>query len=196
MASIVAAGLAFGNGSAAAAVDNSSSIVDRAQRTVEAIQADTTIDSVPPLDSNPLTREWFHNGSAGFKISGPDASDWKGHITFGYQVGYPATVGGKIKFEYSTPGLGVDLGGADIGVLKIDSLIPKAGVQLEAGFGPGIQTIECAGGDVSGTEGFIRLSGFHATITGVLGQTNIRPFVKLVSADGDTVITYGKPWTL
>lgn len=90
----------------------------------------------------------------------------------------------------------MDLGGADIGVLKIDSLIPKAGVQLEAGFGPGIQTIECAGGDVSGTEGFIRLSGFHATITGVLGQTNIRPFVKLVSADGDTVITYGKPWTL
>ncbi|MEV0293569.1 MspA family porin [Nocardia sp. NPDC050710] len=196
MASAVASGLVFGNGAAAAAIDSSTTIVDRGDRTIEAIQADTRIDFVPPLDGNPLTREWFHHGEAAFKISGPRAEDWSGHITIGYQVGYPATLNGKIRFEYSTPGLGLDLGGSDGGLLKLDGLIPRAGIQLEVGFGPGIQTIECAGGDISGTDGFIRMSGFHGTVTGVLGQTNIRPFVMIVSSSGDTVITYGKLWTI
>ncbi|WP_431950989.1 MspA family porin [Nocardia lijiangensis] len=196
LASVLAAGLVFGNGSAAAVIDSSNTIVDREDRAVEAIQADTRIDFVPPLDGNPLTREWFHHGEAAFKISGPHAEDWRGRITIGYQVGFPATLNGKIRFDYSTPGLGVDLGGGDGAVLKIDSLIPRLGLQVEVGFGPGIQTIECASGEISGTSGFLRMSGFHGTVTGVVGPTNIRPFVMVVGASGDTVITYGRLWTL
>lgn len=194
LASILATGLTLGNGSAVAAVDSSNSIVDQSSRSVEAIQSDTRIDFVPPLDGNPLTREWFHNGTAAYRISGPDADKWSGHITIGYQVGFPATLNGRLKFEYSTPGLGVDLGNDS--VLKIDSLIPRAGIVLEVGFGPGIKTVEVAGADVSGAEGFLRLGSFHGTVTGVLGPTNIRPFVAVSSSSGDTVITYGQLWTI
>ncbi|MGW4364201.1 MspA family porin [Nocardia takedensis] len=193
---VLVCGPVLSAGPAAAGVDSSTVILDSAGRTVEAVQADTRIDFVPPLDGNPLTREWFHDGAAAFQVTGPDAENWHGRITLGYQVGYPATVTGRLRFQYSTPGLGVDLGGADGGLLKIDSLIPKAGVELEVGFGPGIQSFECAAGDISGTSGFIRMAGFHGTVTGVFGPTNIRPFVRIVSANGDTVITYGRTWSI
>ncbi|MFI9508331.1 MspA family porin [Nocardia sp. NPDC052566] len=196
IATVAATGLVLGNGTATAAIDSTSTIVDHGDRAIEAIQSDTRIDFVPPLDGNPLTREWFHAGEAAYRISGPRAEDWTGHITIGYQVGYPATLNGKIKFQWYTPGLGMDLGGDNGALLKLDGLIPRLGLELEVGFGPGIQTIECAGGDISGVEGFIRMSGFHGTVTGVLGQTTIRPFVRVVSSSGDTVITYGRLWTI
>ncbi|WP_330254636.1 MspA family porin [Nocardia sp. NBC_00565] len=196
LASVLVSGLACTTGTATAAIDSSSQIIDRQDRTVEAIQSDTRIDFVPPLDGNPLTREWFHNGEASYRVSGPNAQDWSGHITIGYQVGYPATFSGRIKFQWYTPGLGLDLGGTEGGGLRLFDLIPRAGVELEVGFGPGIQTFECTGGDVSGVEGFIRMSGFHGTVTGVLGQTTIRPFVRVISANGDAVYTYGRLWTI
>ncbi|MFD0363297.1 MspA family porin [Nocardia sp. GCM10030253] len=196
MASVVASGLIFANGTAAAAIDSTNQVVDHSDRMVEAIQSDTRIDFVSPLDGNPLTREWFHNGEAAFRISGPNADDWTGHITVGYQVGFPATLNGKLRFEWSSPSLGLDLGGSEGAVLKLNDLIPRGGIQLEVGFGPGIQTVECAGGDVSGSSGFIRMSGFHGTVTGVLGPTNIRPFVQVVSSSGDVVVTYGRLWTI
>ncbi|PXX58371.1 MspA protein [Nocardia tenerifensis] len=196
VATIVASGLAFGMGAAGAVVDSSSQIVDQKDRSIEAVQSDTRIDFVPPLDGNPFTREWFHNGEASFKVTGPNADDWRGHITIGYQVGYPATLSGRLKFGYSTPGLGADLGGDSGVLLKLDGLIPRAGIELEVGLGPGIQTVECAGGDISGTSGFIRMSGFHGTVTGVVGQTTIRPFVKVASGSGDTVYTYGRLWAI
>ncbi|WP_378742152.1 MspA family porin [Nocardia brasiliensis] len=196
IATVVASGLVFGTGAAGAVVDSSNQIIDQQDRSIEAIQSDTRIDFVPPLDGNPLTREWFHNGEAAYRVAGPNAHDWRGHITIGYQVGYPATLSGKLKFNYSTPGLGVDLGGGDGAILKLDGLIPRAGVEIEVGFGPGIQTVECAGGDISGAAGFLRMSGFHGTVTGVVGQTTIRPFVKVVSSSGDAVYTYGRLWTI
>lgn len=196
MATAMASGLAFGTGAAGAQVDSSNQVVDHSDRTVEAIQSDTRIEFVPPLDGNPLSREWFHNGEASYRISGPNAAGWEGRISIGYQVGFPATLNGKLRFEYSTPGLGLDLGGGDGAILKLNDLIPRAGIELEVGFGPGIQTVECASGQVSGAEGFIRMSGFHGTVSGVLGKTTIRPFVSVVSASGDTVVTYGQLWTI
>ncbi|MCM6772181.1 MspA family porin [Nocardia sp. CDC159] len=189
VAAAAAVGLFTGVGTATAGVDSSNSIVDDGDRTVAAIAEDTRIEFVPPLDGNPLTREWFHHGRAGFRITGPDADEWRGHITIGYMVGFPATLNGKIKFQYQTPGLSLELGSEP--KLNFFDLIPRAGVELEVGFGPGIKTIDCTGGDIAGPEGFIRMSGFHGTVTGVLGPTTIRPYVKLTSADGDMVVTYG-----
>ncbi|MFJ2668793.1 MspA family porin [Nocardia fluminea] len=127
-----AVGLALGAGSAAAVIDSSSIVLDGENRTVEAIQSDTRIDFVAPLDGNPLTREWFHS----------------------------------------------------------------AGIELAAGFGPGVQEVEVVGGEIAGAEGVLRLSGFHGTVTGVLGQTNVRPFVRIVGSSGDTVVTYGKTFSI
>ncbi|APE33227.1 porin [Nocardia mangyaensis] len=192
VATAVAVGLTLGNGPASAEIDSTAHIVDGDGLTIEAIQEDTRIEFVPPLDGNPLTREWFHNGTAAFKISGEDADEFEGEITVGYQVGYPASFDGKLTFAWSTPGLEIDFDGGG----TIDSLIPQAGVELEVGFGPGLETVEAATGEISGDEGFIRMHGFHGTVTGVVGPTNIRPFVTVTSANGDSVTTYGKPWTL
>ncbi|MGV9414117.1 MspA family porin [Nocardia sp. NPDC003693] len=189
VAMAIGVGLAVGTSTSVAGIDSSNSIVDRQERTVEAIASDTRIDFVPPLDGNPLTREWFHNGKAAFRVSGPKAEDWSGELTLGYQVGYPATLNGKLRFQWWTPNLGVEIG-TDPGV-TVNNLLPQAGVEIEAGFGPGIQTVAAASGEVSGLEGFIQMSGFHGTVTGVLGQVTIRPWVKIVSSNGDTVITYG-----
>ncbi|MFE3317750.1 MspA family porin [Nocardia sp. NPDC059195] len=194
MASAVAVGLVMGAGSAAAGIDSSSVVLDGKNRTVEAIQSDTRIDFVAPLDGNPLTREWFHSGAASYLVIGPEAEAWSGRITIGYQVGYPATLDGRIKFEWSTPGSSVEIGSDPSAT--IDGLIPRAGIELAVGFGPGIQEVEVAGGDISGAEGVLRLSGFHGTVTGVLGQTNVRPFVKIVGSGGDTVVTYGKTFSI
>ncbi|MGY0498752.1 MspA family porin [Nocardia sp. FBN12] len=194
MVSAVAVGLTMGAGAAGAGIDASSTVLDGKDRTVEAIQSDTRIDFVAPLDGNPLTREWFHSGAASYRISGPDAEAWSGHIIIGYQVGYPATLDGKLRFEWSTPSLGIEIGSDPSATF--DGLIPTAGIELTVGFGPGIQEVEVAGGDIAGTEGVLRLSGFHGTVTGVLGQTNVRPFVKIVSSSGDTVVTYGKTFSI
>ncbi|WP_433574766.1 MspA family porin [Nocardia brasiliensis] len=195
LAAAAAAILTLSAGPAAAAVDSSSHIIDHADRTVEAIQSDTRIDFVAPLDGNPLSREWFHHGTAAYRITGPGADDWHGKIVLGYQVGYPATLDGRLKFHYSTPGLGLEFG-ADGPLLKLDDLIPQVGVELEVGFGPGIETVECASAEISGSEGLFRLAGFHGTVTGVLGPTTIRPFVEVVSSAGDTVYTYGRVFTI
>ncbi|WP_026343766.1 MspA family porin [Nocardia sp. BMG111209] len=188
------AALVLGAGIGGAAVDSTSSIVDHDQRTIQAVEADTRIDFVPPLDGNPLTREWFHSGRAGFRITGDHQDDWHGHLTVGYMVGYPATLDGKLRLQYQTPGLEVEVGTAT--QLDIFDLIPRLGVEMSVGFGPGIQTVECAGGDISGAEGYIQMSGFHGTVTGVVGRVTIRPFVKVTSNSGDTVITYGSTATL
>lgn len=195
VATAVAVGVTLGNGPASAEIDSTAHIVDGSGLTIEAIQQDTQIDFVPPLDGNPLSREWFHNGTAAFKISGEDADEFEGEITVGYQVGFPASFDGKITFGWSTPGLELELDSGG-GAATLDSLIPQAGIELEVGFGPGIETIEAATGEISGEDGFIRMHGFHGTVTGVLGPTNIRPFVTVTSANGDSVTTYGQPWTI
>lgn len=194
IAAALTVGLALGTGYGAAGIDSSNSIQDRQDRTVEAIQSDTRIDFVAPLDGNPLTREWFHNGTAAYRVTGPHADDWSGHITLGYQVGYPATLDGKIRFQWSTPGLGLEVGNDP--KITLSDLIPRIGIEIGVGFGPGIQTFEAAEGDISGADGFIRMSGLNATVTGVLGQVTVRPFVRIVSSNGDTVITYGPLWTI
>lgn len=193
VAAAITVGLGLGTTPSIAGIDSSNSILDRQDRTVEAIQSDTRINFVPPLDGNPLSREWFHDGKAGFRVSGPKSEDWSGKITVGYQVGYPATFDGKIRFQWWTPSLGLQVG-TDNNV-TFNSLLPQLGVELAVGFGPGIQTVEAASGDISGTDGFIQMSGFHGTVTGVIGQLTIRPWVRIVSSNGDTVITYGPLWT-
>ncbi|WP_084529710.1 MspA family porin [Nocardia crassostreae] len=187
-------GLALGASPAGAGIDSSNSIVDRQNRTVEAIQSDTRINFVAPLDGNPLTREWFHDGRASNQVSGADCKKWSGQITLGYQVGYPATLDGKIRFQWWSPSLGLELD--DTPSVNLGQLIPQVGVELSVGFGPGIQTVEAASGDISGCEGFIQMSGFHGTVSGVIGQVTIRPWVAVVSDGGDTVVTYGPLWTI
>lgn len=194
VASAAVISLALGTGTAAAQLDNVSSIVDVNGLTIQARQSDTDINFVQPLDGNPLTREWFHSGTAGFQISGKDADKFAGGIVLGYQIGYPATLTGQMKFDYSTPQFGISVG-TQTGP-TISNLIPTLGVSLAAGFGPGVQTVNVAQAGIAGSNGSIHISGFHGTVSGVLGQVSIRPFVTVASSHGDAVTTYGKEWKI
>ena len=191
VSTVAAVGLVLANsGAASAGIDGSAFVVDGSGTRIEAQTADTSISFVPPLDGNPLSREFFHSGRAGFVA----ADGFEGTITIGYQVGFPATADGRVYFKAQTPNLEVDFG--DIfGVPGVDvlltDLIPVVGFEVGASFGPGIVSVDVATGSISGGSGSIAIGGIQGTVTGVLGQTSIRPYVKVVSGNGDTVVAYG-----
>ncbi|MBJ8344085.1 MspA family porin [Antrihabitans sp. YC2-6] len=191
IASVATIALALGNsGTASAALDGSAYIVDGGGNRIEAQTIDTSISFVPPLDGNPVSREFFHSGRAGF-VAGDDFS---GTVTLGYQIGYPATADGRVYFKWQSPDLELDLAadqdGAGIALL-FTNLIPVIGMEIGASFGPGIVSVDVAEGSVTGGSGSIAIGGIQGTVTGVLGQTSIRPYVKVVSDNGDTVVAYG-----
>ncbi|WP_405179234.1 MspA family porin [Nocardia sp. NBC_01377] len=201
-ARLAAAGLAvalaatLGGGVAAAAVDNTDIVVDAKSRTITAIQADTFVRGLAPLDRNPLTRQWQHNGKAEFTVTGDKADEFTGTIKIGYLVGYPATLTGKIKLSYSTPSFGfnVDSGVSSLGFNG--SLIPTLSGELEVGFGPGVKQVEVASGKIGGAQGYISIVNFFGTVTGVVGPATIQPYVTVVSDSGDTVTTFGRVWDI
>lgn len=203
-------GLVLGTGTASAAVDSTNTVVDANGNTITVSLSDTFINSVSPLDGNPLTREWFANGVAGWNVTGPDAEDFEGTVAIGYQVGYPMSLGGKITFGYETPNFSVGLSaGQSAG--KPDSsgvsastndLLPSLGFEAEIAPGPGIVDATAASGNVQGTEGdaegasgTIQIANAHGTATGILGNVRVRPYVSVTSSTGDVAVTYGNPWT-
>lgn len=211
-AAVVAGAAVFGmiaaNGTASAAIDDSNYIIDGTGTKITVSQADTFINSVAPLDGNPLTREWFHNGRAIVDAEGPGAEDFSGTATVGYQFGYPGSLNGKLSFGYSTPNIslggetGWDLqpsgafGGYDYGLstFSTNDLLPSASIGVDLTPGPGLAEVDVAEGDVSGPHSEIQASNVWGTATNILGNVSVRPYVKVVSDLGDVVVTYGVPW--
>ncbi|WP_052060082.1 MspA family porin [Rhodococcoides fascians] len=195
-------GLVLGTGTASAAVDSTNSVVDANGNLITVTLSDTFINSVPPLDGNPLTREWFANGVAGWEVTGPDADDFEGTVAVGYQVGYPASLGGEITFNYSTPSLDLTLNGDGVEA-GIGDILPQAGFSASIAPGPGIVDATAASGAIQGVEeadaegasGTIQIANAHGTATGILGNVRVRPYVSVTSSTGDVAVTYGVPWT-
>ncbi|OZF52753.1 MspA family porin [Rhodococcus sp. 14-1411-2a] len=199
-------GLVLGTGTASAAVDSTNTVVDANGNVITVSLSDTFINSVSPLDGNPLTREWFANGVAGWTVTGPDADDFEGTVAIGYQVGYPMSLGGSVTFGYTTPNfsLGAEIdneGGGSISGSTSD-LLPSVGFEAEIAPGPGIVDATAASGNVQGTEGdaegpsgTIQIANAHGTATGILGNVRVRPYVSVTSSTGDVAVTYGAPWT-
>ncbi|MDI9916966.1 MspA family porin [Rhodococcus sp. IEGM 1379] len=211
---VAALAIALGSTSASAGVDNASSIVDSKGNRIEVLQMDTSIHSVPPLDSSPLSVEFFHDGIAGVKIDGPGADSFTGtKLTIGYQIGYPIALAGA-TVVLNTPGLdwgvtgGTNLGIGDIvnnPILGLDisngfviggDIIPSQ--ELDVDLTPGGITDVALLSDQSfdGPEASVRLSGVHGYVQGALGPVTIRPYAKAVTSNGDTVVTYGVPQRL
>ncbi|OZD71467.1 hypothetical protein CH272_02205 [Rhodococcus sp. 05-340-1] len=195
-------GLVLGTGTASAAVDSTNTVVDANGNVITVSLSDTFINSVSPLDGNPLTREWFANGVAGWTVTGPDADDFEGTVAIGYQVGYPASLGGKITFSYSTPTIEPSISSDGSVSADIGSIVPSLGFETEIAPGPGIVDATAASGNVQGTEGdaegasgTIQIANAHGTATGILGNVRVRPYVSVTSSTGDVAVTYGVPWT-
>ncbi|MDQ1181299.1 MspA family porin [Rhodococcus sp. SORGH_AS_0301] len=210
-------GLVLGTGTANAGVDASNTVVDADGNAITINLEDTFVNSVFPLDGNPLTREWFGNGRITWSVAGPSADDFEGTVKVGYQVGYPGSLGGSLNIDWATPTVGLKLGGtlgggtgsiADAPIAADVQLLPVASANVEIAPGPGITQSESAvavvdesaditGGEqeAAGTDGSIQLANVHGTATGILGNVRVRPYASIVSATGDTAVAYGPVWT-
>lgn len=200
--------IALSSTTASAGVDNTSSIVDSKGHRIEVLQMDTVIRTVPPLDSSPLSVEFFHDGVAGVKIDGPGVDGFTGtKLTIGYQIGYPiALTGGTVTLNspnldwaltsdnhlnvgiVPNPTLDLNVGGtAGIG----GNIIPSQ--QLDINLAPGGITDVPLLTDQSfdGPQATVRLAGIHGYVQGAVGPVTIRPYAKAVTSSGDTVVTYG-----
>ena len=205
--------VAMSSATASAGVDNTSSIVDSTGNRIEVLQTDTVIRTVPPLDSSPLSVEFFHDGVASVKIDGPGADGFTGtKLTIGYQIGYPiALTGGTVILNSPNldwaltngnqlnvgivpdPTLDLNVGGtAGIG----GNIIPSQ--ELELTLAPGGITDAPLLTDqlFDGPQATVRLSGVHGHVQGAVGPVTIRPYAKAVTSGGDTVVTYGVPQRL
>ncbi len=216
-------GLVLGTGTANAGVDASNTVVDADGNAITINLEDTFVNSVFPLDANPLTREWFGNGRVTWSVAGPSADDFEGTVKVGYQVGYPGSLGGELSIDWATPSVtaGFDTssvvtsaaGGSTTnsstnGLKAEVQLVPVATANVTIAPGPGITQSESAvavvdesaditGGeqDAAGTDGSIQLANVHGTATGILGNVRVRPYASIVSATGDTAVAYGPVWT-
>lgn len=208
-------------GAAIAAVDNARSMPLEGGATIEVLQADTSIQSVPPLDSSPLTVEFFNDGVAAVKITGPGSDAFTGtRLTFGYQIGYPIALPGATA-TINTPNLDWGVGtGADFGVDLGFGIGPDPAPSVGLGLGLGsdanlggtiipsnsIELLLEPGGitevpiveDVAfdGASATMRIVGVHGSVSGALGPVNVRPFARATTAKGETIVTYGAPQRL
>ena len=203
------ASLFVSTGTSNAGLDNELSLVDGKDRTLTIQQWDTFLNGVFPLDRNRLTREWFHSGKAKYIVSGPDAEDFEGQLELGYQVGFPWSLGVGINFSYTTPNIAFDGLGITIDDLPTDGLdlfpfdglqtpplFPGLSISADLGNGPGIQEVATFSAEVAGAEGAVAVSNAHGTVTGAAGGVLLRPYARLIAAEGDSVTTYGAPWNM
>ena len=201
------ASLFVSTGTSNAGLDNELSLVDGKDRTLTIQQWDTFLNGVFPLDRNRLTREWFHSGKAKYIVAGPGAEDFEGVLELGYQVGFPWSLGVGINFSYTTPNIAFD--GQDYGTLGpagldfdvipaivTPPLFPGASISADLGNGPGIQEVATFSADVAGASGAVAVSNAHGTVTGAAGGVLLRPYARLIAAEGDSVTTYGEPWNM
>ncbi|MDX1890313.1 MspA family porin [Mycolicibacterium sp. 050158] len=191
------AALFTSTGTSHAGLDNELSLVDGQDRTLTVQQWDTFLNGVFPLDRNRLTREWFHSGRAKFIVAGPGASDFKGTLELGYQIGFPWSLGVGINFSYTTPNILLD-DATPANPLQVitPNLFPGVSISADLGNGPGIQEVATFSVDVSGASGGVAVSNAHGTVTGAAGGVLLRPFARLIASTGDSVTTYGEPWNM
>ncbi|QRI75518.1 MULTISPECIES: MspA family porin [Rhodococcus] len=191
-------GLVLGaTGSAQAAVDDQNRIVSTDGYEVVVTQEDTFIQGVPALGGSPFNREFFHNGRGTANLIGEDAADAEGTtFQFGYQFAWAGSIDGAIGVTYSTPGLELELSAADGPTATITDILPQAYAELELTPAPGIEELVVAEGEFDGDFKSVQFSNVHGTASGVIGAVQVRPFVRAITANGDNVTTYGKPWTV
>ncbi|WP_241385460.1 MspA family porin [Rhodococcus sp. CH91] len=221
VAAAAVAGLVLGSaGAAGAEVNDQNRIVSNGHEVI-VTQEDTFIEGVPPLGGSPLSRQWFHNGRGLANIVGPEAADFEGStFQFGYQVAWTASVDGSVGFGWTSPDLTVKsttnfvpvedeegnpvlVDGAPVFrpepgpvTSTVKSILPQATAAIELSQAPGIEEIVVAEGEFDGDFKEVQIANVSGAATGVIGPVSLRPFVRVITANGDNVTTYGQVWTL
>ncbi|KOS56756.1 MspA family porin [Rhodococcus rhodochrous] len=206
-------GMVVGSGSAGAAVDNARTLPLGNNNAIEVLQADTSIQSYPPLDSSPVSFEFFHDEVVSVNFTGPDADSFQDtKLTIGYQIGYPVALNGAIV-HINTPsldwevgnefGIGVELApefalglDASTGATIGGSIIPSQEIEVDLAPGGITDVAFVEDMEFDGRSATVRLAGVHGSVSGALGPVTIRPYARAVTSNNDTVITYGVPHRL
>ncbi|QPG44949.1 MULTISPECIES: MspA family porin [unclassified Rhodococcus (in: high G+C Gram-positive bacteria)] len=81
-------------------------------------------------------------------------------------------------------------------VLTVDSILPQFTAGIELTPAPGIEELVVAEGEFDGDYKHVQFANVHGAATGVIGAVSVRPFVRVITANGDNVTTYGKVWTI
>ncbi|WP_446225828.1 MspA family porin [Nocardia sp. IBHARD005] len=193
-------------GPASASVDNSNQVTTLFGDQVTVAQSGTRISSVPPLDSSPLSKEFFADTTTTVAVTGPYSQYLQGSkLTIGYHIGYPVSVEGAV-LNLTSPSISVSGGpnisaglspapsvsvGADVGVSA--TLIPPQELSLTLRPG-GITEVPLINGvPFDGPVARVMIGGMHGSVSGAAGPVTVRPYAQVVIDTGDTVITYGKP---
>ncbi|MBU8829762.1 MspA family porin [Mycolicibacterium goodii] len=187
---------------AGSALNSEETYVDDLGRALRIQQWNNDIQAVHAMERNRLTREWFFSGLAVYEVAGPRADEFTGQLSLGYQVGFPWSMGVGINLSYTTPNVMTDgttyTPGPDFAPLAwvlTPNLLPGASVRAELGNGPGVREVVTFLAEVAGARGDILVTDAHGTVTGASGGVLLRPFARLTSHEGDSVTTYGQPWT-
>lgn len=225
VAAAAVAGLVLGSaGAAGAEVNDQNRIVSNGHEVI-VTQEDTFINGVPPIGGSPLSREWFHNGRGIANIVGPEAADFEGStFQFGYQVAWTASLDGAIAFGWESPDPTftvtaepteyapvLDENGDEVLVdgqpvfrplevtgveTEIEGGLPGIAAGIELTQAPGIAEVVVAESEFDGDFKEVQIANVHGAATGVIGPVSVRPFVRVITDNGDNVTTYGQVWTL
>ncbi|MGW0020889.1 MspA family porin [Rhodococcus sp. NPDC003382] len=105
----------------------------------------------------------------------------------------PVKQDGKDVFVEDPDGGDIELTDIELGVSDI---LPQATAGVELTAAPGIDELVVAEGEFDGDFKEVQFANVHGAATGVIGPVQIRPFVRVITANGDNVTTYGKVWTI
>ncbi|WP_026061279.1 MspA family porin [Rhodococcus rhodochrous] len=75
-------------------------------------------------------------------------------------------------------------------------LLPQMNAGVDLTQAPGIEEIVVAEGEFNGDFKEVQIANVHGAATGVIGPVSVRPFVRVITDNGDNVTTYGQVWTL
>ncbi len=90
--------------------------------------------------------------------------------------------GGEMELTEATP--------------TLKGILPQATIGVELTPAPGIEEIVVAEGEFDGDFKEVQIANVHGAATGVIGPVSLRPFVRVITDNGDNVTTYGQVWTL
>ncbi|WP_226436481.1 MspA family porin [Rhodococcus yananensis] len=80
--------------------------------------------------------------------------------------------------------------------LTVSNVLPQVTAGVELTPAPGIEEIVVAEGAFNGDFKEVQIANVHGAATGVIGPVSVRPFVRVITDNGDNVTTYGQVWTL
>jgi hypothetical protein len=90
--------------------------------------------------------------------------------------------GGEMELTEATP--------------TLKGILPQATIGVELTPATGIEEIVVAEGEFNGDFKEVQIANVHGAATGVIGPVSLRPFVRVITDNGDNVTTYGQVWTL